>query len=53
MIDDERKKIVLKALRKELRDVANEAKLIFAKYKKCNCYIDVIKIFRSRRENIA
>ena len=48
-----RKKIVLKALHKELRDVANEAELIFVKYKKSNCYVDVMKIFRSRRENIA
>ena len=53
MINDEKKKIVLKALHEELRDVANEAKLIFAKYKFFNCYIDVMKIFRSRRENIA
>ena len=36
---------VLKALHKELRDVANEAKLILAKYKKVNCYIDVMKKF--------
>ena len=53
MIDDEKKNFVLKALHKKLRDVANEAKLIFAKYRKNNCYIDVMKIFRSRRENIA
>ena len=53
MIDDEKKIFVLKALHKELRDVANEAELIFVKYKKSNCYIDVMKIFRSRREKIA
>ena len=33
MINDEKKKFVLKALHEELRDVADEAKLIFAKYK--------------------
>jgi hypothetical protein len=53
MKNGEKKDFVLETLHEELGDGAKEARMIFAKYKMFDCYTDVMKILRTRRENRA